>query len=599
VGVEPPLTPDASPDFQNLYLQDNTSGALQTLTPASPAGAIEPKNYCVGFGGMTPDGSHALVYATGALTPEASPAAGINLYEWSRDEGLKLVNVLPGAIVGQPTPLSGFGAQRSNEGFCGNGLSMERNAISSDGSKVLWTYVPPQSKEEEKEGTQKPTRLLALLEDGEPIQIDARQKGPGKLSGGGLYWAADPSGTKVLFTDPNGLVPGSKEGENDLYLYDFADPIGERLKDLTSPGVEPAAVEGVVAESEDLSSVYFVARGALTSVPNSDGGTAEAGADNLYLWHEGDALRFVAPLSDIDSSDWSASPESQTARSSADGKVLTFMSTAPLTGYDNHIAGSQTACPLDVEEERSTASPDCEEVFLFDAETGDLACVSCNPTNSRPSGPSMLPGWTTGFEQPRYLNADGSRLFFESIDSILPQDLNGRRDVYEWERAGSGSCSGQSPTFNARSGGCMFLISTGTSGVSSYLIDASADGDDVFISTRQRLVTQDEDDHYDVYDARVGGGFPPSPVAAPACETETECREMAQMAPGGQAPPTATSPSEGNVKERSRHHHARCRRRRHPTKSGAKRLCAPKKNGRNHPNNSRKHQAKNSGRHHR
>jgi hypothetical protein len=612
VGVEPPLTPDASPDFQNLYLQENTSGALQTLTPASPIGPLEPKNYCVGFGGMTTDGSHALVFATGALTPEASPAAGINLYEWSRDEGLKLVNILPGPIVARPTALSGFGAQRPESAKCGNAEAIEKTAISSDGSKVFWTYVPPQSKEEEEKGERKPTRLLALLDGSEPIQIDARQGGP-DTAGEGNYWGAAADGSTVVFTDPRELTANANTGPlpnpskpfhrggaesnvrpgTDLYRYDFQTG---SLEDLSADSSEPtgANVRGVVGMSEDTDWIYFVATGVLTSEENARHERAQSGANNLYLWHEGDPTRFVASLSGIDSSDWSPSPKNQTARSTADGEDLAFMSAAPLTEYDSRIAGSQT-CPRIVGEAEFSTSPNaevaCEESYLFNAESGDLTCVSCNPTNSRPTGPSMLPVWNSGFEQPRYLNDDGSRVFFESIDSLLPQDVNRRRDVYEWERAGSGICSAQSPTFNVGSGGCLFLISSGTSGVPSFLIDASADGSDVFISTRQRLVTQDDDDHYDVYDARVGGGFPPSPSAAPACETETECRGISQVAPSEQVPATATSPSEGNVKSPIRHRHGsrRCRRRRHPAKSEAKRLCSPEKSG---------HHAKKSRRHH-
>jgi hypothetical protein len=62
----------------------------------------------------------------------------------------------------------------------------------------------------------------------------------------------------------------------------------------------------------------------------------------------------------------------------------------------------------------------------------------------------------------------------------------------------------------------VFLISTGASPDSSYLVDASADGRDVFISTREKLYPADKDDRFDVYDARVDGGFPY--VEPPICE---------------------------------------------------------------------------------
>ena len=66
----------------------------------------------------------------------------------------------------------------------------------------------------------------------------------------------------------------------------------------------------------------------------------------------------------------------------------------------------------------------------------------------------------------------------------------------------------ESQAFDPTSGGCHFLLSDGKSEDESYLVDASANGRDVFFSTRQSLVGWDANDNYDVYDAREGGGFP-------------------------------------------------------------------------------------------
>ena len=46
----------------------------------------------------------------------------------------------------------------------------------------------------------------------------------------------------------------------------------------------------------------------------------------------------------------------------------------------------------------------------------------------------------------------------------------------------------------------------------SYLIGASADGDDVFFASRADLVAQDRTDDEVVYDAHAGGVQPPEPV---------------------------------------------------------------------------------------
>ena len=40
----------------------------------------------------------------------------------------------------------------------------------------------------------------------------------------------------------------------------------------------------------------------------------------------------------------------------------------------------------------------------------------------------------------RLISSDGSRVFFETQQPLVPEDENGLLDVYEWERAGAGFC---------------------------------------------------------------------------------------------------------------------------------------------------------------
>ncbi len=85
------------------------------------------------------------------------------------------------------------------------------------------------------------------------------------------------------------------------------------------------------------------------------------------------------------------------------------------------------------------------------------------------------------------------------MTSWSPSDTNREADVYEWEAQGSGGC--------AKAVGCVALISSGRAAGGGRLVDASADGDDVFFVTDGSLVGTDPG-AFDVYDARVGGGFP-------------------------------------------------------------------------------------------
>ena len=133
------------------------------------------------------------------------------------------------------------------------------------------------------------------------------------------------------------------------------------------------------------------------------------------------------------------------------------------------------------------------------------------------------------------ISADGSRVFFNSIEPLVPQDINGSPDVYEWEREGAGSC----PAGHA--GGCIYLLSGGQSHEYSFLVDASASGNDVFFVSRADLVKSDETDYDVLYDARVGGV---EPVAA-GC-TGTGCQGIPPAPPIFATPASVTFNGTGN-----------------------------------------------------
>ena len=178
----------------------------------------------------------------------------------------------------------------------------------------------------------------------------------------------------------------------------------------------------------------------------------------------GDAAGAV--LSAEDFPDWNGAGsdfalENVTSRVSPNGRYLEFMSERDLTGYD----------PIDA----ATGKPD-EEVYEYDARSGRISCASCNPTGGQPAGiefgkmppkldgtpklwskdrglAASVPGWTTFAGQgqtdyqSRYLTNTG-RLFFNSNDTLVSADVNGKGDVYEYEPEATGNCS---PTSNGPS----------------------------------------------------------------------------------------------------------------------------------------------------
>jgi hypothetical protein len=81
-------------------------------------------------------------------------------------------------------------------------------------------------------------------------------------------------------------------------------------------------------------------------------------------------------------------------------------------------------------------------------------------------------------------------VFFESRVPLVPEDSNERMDVYEWQS------------------GALRLISPGNSDDDAFFSGNSLDGQDVFFQTAKRIDPREIDEDYDIYDARIGGGFP-------------------------------------------------------------------------------------------
>jgi hypothetical protein len=298
--------------------------------------------------------------------------------------------------------------------------------------------------------------------------------------------------------------------------------------------------------SADGSHVYFVS----SSIINGEG---IGGQPNLYVW-DGSSISFIVTVDPEDLfrpangerptavglTKWAEpGPEedhnpahngfisAETSQTTRNGKIFVFESKAQLTSYPNagHI-----------------------EIYRFDTDSDMLDCVSCSRSEPAATSDSQLvaeeadPPIVPVYPMNRVLNlsADGKRVVFDSKDTLLRDDVNGKRDVYQWE------------------GGELSLISAGASAQPTRLFGVSPSGDDIFFATGQRLVADaQEAGSVAVYDARVGGGLASQQLQQPVDCVGDACQGQPASAPQLPAPGSSAFNGKGNVKK------ARCHRRRH------------------------------------
>jgi DNA-binding beta-propeller fold protein YncE len=496
----PSLSLEAPSEVPNLYTQPSANpSALSALIGSEPPN--RGTELQLAYAGASSDFSRQFFAANDALSGETAFAPEAldggpgkkNLYESAGGE-LRLINVLPGNT--ETVPGAYFGGLPFYSSASNSRTSDLSHAISDDGSRVFWSDQAEQ--------------VYVRIDGEETIEIPD----PGK------FLSASADGSKVLLA--NG------------HIYDLQT---EAITDLSAG---QGGFQGIIGQSEDLSRIYFVDTAVLTGEEeNQYGAKAQATKFNLYGWDEG-TLSFIATLVENDNTvegangAWRLSPAQRTAEASPNGRWVTFLSQAALTGYDNVGPGC------------GVGAIGCNEVFLYDSASDELSCPSCNPSGQAPLGRSSLPlipqrNTESPLPQPRYLTNEG-RLYFDSRDSLTPFDTNdGVEDVYQHEPNGVGSCK--------RAIGCVNLISAGHEPIDSNFQAIDATGKNVFFTTRDQLVLKDRDELLDLYVAREGGGI--------AAETEVsrgECQGEAcqptTSAPNDPTPGSSTFEGAGNVDEK-------------------------------------------------
>ncbi len=501
-------------ELSDLYLEQ-PRGTFTEIGPATPSPTTGNNNRYT-YVGASADLSHIFytIENPAFRWPFDSTSGQDTLYEYvgtgHSEPSLVGVSGAHGSTALESECGTRLGSSDATQEF-GRPVGSMYNAISSSGQRVFFTAIAcgerPAVDElfgrEETSPSQSQTVAIS-----EPDKESCATCLTGEGLSAAVFQGASEDGSKAFFTTEQELLPGAKG--NNLYEYDFNASAGDRVSLVSTPISGEAHVQGITRISEDGTRIYFVAAGVLAG-ENAEHQQPLEGQDNLYVSERderfpGGHLAFIATLSSDDAPLWQQEDE-RPAQLSHDGRFLVFTSRADLT--------------------REGTSPGPAQVFQYDDQSGRLVRASIGQDgfaddNRTPlHGAKISAGAISGYSYAHtdspaaadgLLAPEDGTVLFQSPDALTPQALNDETvaaealvpNIYEY-RAGN-----------------VYLISDGRdthtfAGTSSvYLLGASASGGDVFFDTADSLIPQDTDTQQDFYDARVGGGFPPS-AAAPGC----------------------------------------------------------------------------------
>lgn len=284
-----------------------------------------------------------------------------------------------------------------------------------------------------------------------------------------FFEEASADGTKAFFSTEESLVSVDTDRESDVYMRDLA----KGTTTLVSQGegaCAPACGNGLAesnfaAVTESGAKVFFVSEEQL----------AAADGDETVDVYERD---LVAGTTALVSAGGSPCPPGcgngefpATLRGIAANGSRAFFATF------EQLVNADTDTAIDIYERELPAGP---------TTLVSQGSASCAPGCGNGSAPAVFAG----------ASADGSKVFFETNEGLVPADTDGANDVYQ------------------RSAGVTTQVSDGTQVQPSNLVAISEDGSRALLVTAEPLVAGDVNGSNDVY---VSQGGVPSLVTSGQC----------------------------------------------------------------------------------
>ena len=473
-----PLTPGAPPQEQFGLYRQTAGGPLEFVAHFGEGLLILG---LAGFADIASDGSRVVFTSERHLLPgDAGRTEGESIYAWD-GSGLELVDVDDSGTL-----LSTCGVQLSHYG-----------GMSESGSRVFFATNPSCGQEK---------MYVRDLNTDDTIDPAVSQctRPDCNAPAAATFAGATPDGKSVFFTTTQQLFDEDQDSGRDLYRFDV--DTGELvLVSASGPAATGAVDRARAFFTANGQRVYFRASGVMIPGESTTG-------EKLFLSDFG-GLHRVAEVSFPPAENESARLWPTPVQLSADGKQALFLTQSKVLAEDTDSAA---------------------DAYLYDAEDQTVTRVSKGPSGGNADAavsidalsPINMHEYEFGNVRPYYaIDAAGRRAFFQTEESLVPEDTNGDFDVYEvWN-------------------GNLGLITPGYQPLESTFSGVSRDGKTVMFGTNATLIPGDVDgEGRDIYAARLGGGFaePPPP---PGCDSAScPLPDSERVSRGNPASRNATPP---------------------------------------------------------
>ncbi len=450
------------------------------------------------------------VYARVRQNPDPGVLLDGQIYDFGADPAT-LVSLMPGTNL---PPACGV----DQAGFVstpGGTNTVVQRFISRDGSRVFF------ASRGDSPGCAGPLRLFMRdVVVGVTTELTGAPVGSDPDNGINAFLQATPDGSAVFYRTATSYdladdsdVATNPGTVNDMDIYRWRDGAGTDCTTCVVPAATLLTGHKRVAISEDGSHVYFNTTRVLADAPPGTP-AAVAASPHLYVWHDGE-IHYIARTNGV-----GLRPAQDGTQVTPDGNVLVFWSTRPEL---NALTGSENG--------------GMPQYYRYDDRDESLVCISCPPPGTPPNtvSPTLIFNGDAVKADAKAVTNDGSMVFFSSLTKLVPEDVNGDWDLYEWHDGEVGLLS-DGRTRYATEGG-------------AFLYSASPDGRDVLFNDQARLTHDAGDDAQKLYDARIDGGFPAPPPGPAACSGEG-CMPRPSPQPGALGSGSDAIVSAGNLPSR-------------------------------------------------